>query len=111
MRILIADDDLTSRLVLQATLKKLGHMVTSASNGLEALQAFDKQSVPILISDMLMPGMDGLELCRRIRSVPRPQYTYFILLTTVGSKSGYLDGMKAGADDFIHKPFDEEMLA
>lgn len=111
MNILIADDDSTSRLVLSATLKKIGHQVTMAKSGEEALEVFDRIHVPLLISDMMMPGMDGLELCRRVRAANRRKYTYFILLTSVGGKSGYLVGMKAGADDFITKPFDEEQLA
>jgi sigma-B regulation protein RsbU (phosphoserine phosphatase) len=60
---------------------------------------------------MVMPHVDGLELCRRNRAVKRPQYTRIILLTSVSGKSGYLVGMRAGADDFINKPFDEELLA
>ena len=111
MNILIADDDPTSRIVLSATLKKLGHQVTATTGGAEALAVFDKENVPVLISDMVMPDVDGLELCRRVRALNRPRYTYIILLTAVGGKSGYLVGMKAGADDFINKPFDEEQLA
>ena len=111
MNILIADDDSTSRIILSATLKKLGHQVTTARNGEEALAVFENVCVPLLISDMVMPGVDGLELCRRIRAANRAKYTYIILLTSVGGKSGYLLGMRAGADDFINKPFDEEQLA
>jgi len=111
MNILIVDDDPTSRIVLGATLKKLGHQVASASSANEVLTALESGPVPLLISDMVMPGMNGLELCRHIRSANRPQYTYIILLTSVSGKSGYLVGMKAGADDFLSKPFDEDMLA
>ena len=66
MNILIAEDDPTSRIVLSATLKKLGHQVTAATGGAEALAVFDNVNVPVLISDMVMPGLDGLELCRRV---------------------------------------------
>lgn len=111
MNILIVDDDPTSRIVLDATLKKLGHQVTTAKNGAEALAVLDKGSVSLFISDMVMPGVDGLELCRRIRATNRSQYTYIILLTSVAGKYGYLVGMRAGADDFVVKPFDEELLA
>lgn len=111
MNILIADDDPTSRLVLAATLKKLQHQVTVAKDGAEAWAVFENGEVQLLISDMVMPHMDGLELCRRIRLANRPKYTYIMLLTSVGGKSGYLVGMRAGADDFISKPFDEEQLA
>src|SRR5689334_14918105 len=101
MNILIVDDDATSRILLQATLKKLGHEVTVAKNGLEALAIFDRGHVPLIISDMVMPEMDGLKLCQKIRAANRSQYTYIILLTTVGGRAGYLVGMRAGADDFI----------
>jgi two-component system cell cycle response regulator len=111
MNILIADDDSTSRIVLSATLKKLGHQVTVANSGSEALAIFNAQDVPLLISDMVMPEVDGLELCRRIRAANHSQYTYIILLTSVGGKWGYAVGMKAGADDFINKPLDEEQLS
>jgi CheY-like chemotaxis protein len=97
--------------VLSATLKKLGHQVTATAGGQEALAVFETVSVPVLITDMVMPCLDGLELCRRVRAFNRPKYTYIILLTSVGGKSGYLVGMRAGADDFITKPFDEEQLA
>ncbi len=110
MNILIVDDDLTSRLILTATLKKLQHEVTVAKDGAEAWAVFEKGEVPLLISDVVMPNMDGLELCRRIRLADRPKYTYIMLLTSVGGKSGYLVGMRAGADDFINKPFDQEQL-
>jgi DNA-binding response OmpR family regulator len=111
MKILIVDDDPTSRLILQVTLKKLGHVVTAVRSGAEALVLFERQDVPLLISDVLMPDVNGLQLCGRIRAAGRPQYTYIILLTSVGGKFGYLAGMRAGADDFITKPFDEDLLA
>ena len=111
MNILIADDDSTSRIVLSATLKKLGHQVTVTRNGAEAWTTFETTEVPLLISDMVMPDVHGLELCRRIRAANRPKYTYIILLTSVGGQSGHLVGMRAGADDFINKPLDEEQLA
>jgi DNA-binding response OmpR family regulator len=111
MNILIAEDDITSRLVLGATLKKLGHEVTAVKDGAEALAEFNDGDFPVLISDMVMPEVDGLELCRRIRAANRSKYTYIILLTSVGGKYGYLVGMRAGADDFISKPFDEDQLA
>ena len=114
MNILIVDDDPTSRIILEATLKKSGHTVTAAKNGAEALDVFGKGNVPLIISDIVMSGVDGLELCRRIRAAERTPYTYIILLTSVASvagKYGYLIGLKAGADDVISKPFDEEFLA
>src|SRR4028119_794281 len=110
MKILIADDDLTSRLLLGATLKKLGHEVTIASDGEEAWDAMNREHFPLLISDWMMPNVDGLELCRRVRAARPTQYTYIVLLTALGGKSSYLDGMAAGADDYVTNPFDEDQL-
>ncbi len=111
MKLLIAEDDTGSRLVLGATLRKLGHTVTAVENGQQAWEAWQKDDYPLLISDWMMPELDGLALCRKIRAEHRARYTYLILLTSLGGKGSYLDGMDAGADDFITKPFDEELLA
>jgi|ERR1039458_304717 DNA-binding response OmpR family regulator len=111
MNVLIADDDPTSRIVLTLTLQKYQHQVTVAKDGAEAWALCERTDVPLLISDVVMPGIQGLELCRRIRAAKRPKYTYIILLTSVGGKSSYLAGMRAGADDFINKPFDGDQLA
>ncbi len=110
MRVLIADDDGVSRLLLARTLKKLGHEVVETRSGGEAWKVFQKHELPLVISDWVMPDMDGLELCRRIRGLDREKYTYVILLTALGGKSRYLEGMEAGADDFVTKPFDEDLL-
>lgn len=110
MDILIAEDDTTSRLSLEMTLRKLGHQVTAVDNGRAALEAWQRQPFPLLISDWMMPGLDGLELCRAIRATQRQQYTYILMLTALGGKTNYLAGMEAGADDFITKPFDEDLL-
>ncbi|MBW3635736.1 MAG: response regulator [Armatimonadetes bacterium] len=111
MKILIAEDDTTSRLLLGASLKQLGHEVTATSNGREAWDALQREYFPILISDWMMPDMDGLELCRHVRAAPPEPYVYIILLTMMGGKTSYLEGMEAGTDDFITKPFDQEQLA
>ena len=111
MDILIAEDDTPSRLILDMTLTKLGHSVTAVSDGRAALQAWEREVYPLLISDWMMPGMDGLGLCRAIRTAQRHQYTYILLLTALGGKTNCLDGMDAGADDFITKPFDADLLA
>jgi two-component system chemotaxis response regulator CheY len=111
MKILIAEDDTTSRLLFGATLRKLGYAVTAVENGQKAWDAWKQDEYSLLISDWMMPDIDGLELCRIIRAEPSLQYTYIILLTALDSKGSYLEGMDAGADDFITKPFDEEQLA
>jgi diguanylate cyclase (GGDEF)-like protein len=111
MKILIAEDDTTSRLLFGATLRKLGHTVTAVEDGHKAWKAWRQDGYPLLISDWMMPDVDGLELCRMVRGESSLQYTYIILLTAMDSKGSYLKGMDAGADDFITKPFDEELLA
>lgn len=110
MNILIAEDDTTSRLILLATLRKLGHTVTAVSDGGQALTAWLNGEFDLLISDWVMPVLDGLELCRRIRAEPRQKYTYIILLTALAGRGNYLGGMEAGADDFLLKPVDEDLL-
>lgn len=111
MKILMADDDSVSRTVLRATLRALGHQVLEAADGSEAWSILEEQEVPLVISDWLMPKVDGLELCRRIRRRRHSKYVYVIILTAAGGKDAYLEGMKAGADDFITKPFDGDQLA
>ena len=110
MKILIAEDENISRMVLEASLKKRGHEVVAVENGLKAWEAFQKEYFPVLISDWLMPEMDGLALCRKIRKLPHDNYTYLVLLTSLEGKTNYLEAMDAGADDFMTKPFDAEQL-
>ena len=110
MKILIADDDTVSRLVLAFSLKKLGYEVVAAENGLKALEAFLKDDFSVVILDWLMPGMDGPAVCREVRKLPRENYTYIVLLTSLYGKSNYLVAMDAGADDFMNKPFDSDQL-
>lgn len=111
MKILVADDDTTSLMVLTMTLQKLGHTVVPVPDGAHAWRCWQTEHYPVLISDWVMPVMDGLALCRQIRQARREQYTTIILLTSLGGRANYLEAMNAGADDFITKPFDEEQLA
>ena len=111
MNILIVDDDPLLRTLLHTALTRLGHQVSAAQDGIEALSFLEKCAVPLVISDILMPRMDGLELCRCIRKAGFSRYVYVILLTAVDGKPGFLSGMQAGADDFMVKPFDSDMLA
>ena len=111
MRILVAEDDTSSRLLLGASLQKLGYDVTATQDGQEACEALQREYFPVLITDWQMPRMDGLELCRYARANHPAPYPYIILLTAQSGKTSYLEGMNAGADDFITKPFDEDQLA
>lgn len=106
MKILVAEDDDASRTILLAQLRKLGHEVLGAADGEEALAGFDRENPDVVITDWKMPRMDGLELCRRIRQADRREYTYIIILTSLDRKVGFLEGMNAGADDFVNKPCD-----
>lgn len=111
MRILIAEDDLTSRTVLEAVLRKEGHEVVSAVNGAEAWALMEREDAPKLaILDWMMPEMDGPELARRIRSRQPQPLAYIIMLTTKDNKSDVIAALEAGADDFLSKPFDSGEL-
>src|ERR1035438_4502366 len=111
MRILIAEDDDGSRMVLEAAVKQLGHECVPARDGAEAWQLFQGAKVDAVISDRLMPVMDGFDLCKRIRSLPDSGYSYFIFLTSFSDKSGIRDGMSVGADDYLGKPLDFDELS
>jgi DNA-binding response OmpR family regulator len=111
MKTLIAEDDDITRLLLSSALKKLGHDVYAATNGREAWDAWQGGEFSLIISDWVMPDLDGLEFCRRIRAEQRAEYTYVILLTSRSGKTNYLEAMTAGADDFITKPFEKDAFA
>ena len=110
MKVLIAEDDKDSRELLSWFLQKLGYQVVAMENGKDAWDAFRKGRFRLVVSDLLMPDIDGLELCRRIRAHKQSKYTYIILLTALIGKKDYLEGMEAGADDFVTKPFDPDEL-
>lgn len=110
MKILIAEDDAVSRLILERTLNGWGHSATSCDNGGAAWALYRVGDFRVVISDWMMPEMDGPELCRRIRSLKRTDYTYVILLTAKTGKESFLEGMEAGADDYLTKPFDADEL-
>jgi two-component system chemotaxis response regulator CheY len=111
MRILIAEDDDGSRMMLEAAVRQLGHVCVPARDGAEAWRLFQASKVDVVISDRSMPGLDGFELCRRIRSLTGSGYTYFIFLTSFSNKSGIRDGIRVGADDYLGKPLDLEELS
>jgi two-component system, NtrC family, sensor kinase len=110
VKVLIAEDDPVSRRLLQAHLERWGHEVTAAADGGEAWRRFQAGDYPLVITDWMMPEMDGPELIRRIRACPRPGYVYVILLTALARKEDVVEGMESGANDFVTKPFDREEL-
>lgn len=111
MKILIAEDDTTSRLILQSIISKWSYEVICAENGGQAWQLLLKQKGPALaIIDWEMPEIDGLELCRKIKNLQRKTPIYTILLTYRDSKTDIVTGFDAGADDYLTKPFDHNEL-
>ncbi len=110
MKILIAEDDAISRKLLQRRLEKWGHEVVEARNGAEAWSIFEQEAFDMVISDWMMPQMDGIDLIRRIRAKKNNNYVYTIILTAKSLKEDLIAGMEAGADDFLTKPFDADEL-
>jgi CheY-like chemotaxis protein len=108
MDILVADDDRIGRFLLNSALCELGHSVTEATNGCDAWEAWKRQHHQLIISDWMMPCMDGLELCRRIRAEETSQLSYIILITAREGNANYLDAMNSGVDDFMSKPFERD---
>lgn len=110
-RILIAEDDPVSRRLLHAFLVKWNYEVEAASDGLEALRMLEADDAPPLaILDWMMPGMEGTEICRRVRQLTGRPYTYILLLTARNLKGDLLRGLAFGADDYLTKPFDAPEL-
>src|SRR5437588_70157 len=111
MQVLLADDNHFYRLALEATLTEWGYEVLSVSDGVAALEMLSPEDSPkIAIVDWMMPGLDGLEVCRRVRQLDRPEPTYFIILTAKGGKQNIVAALESGADDYLTKPFDREEL-
>lgn len=111
MKILIAEDQPINSRLLRANLEKWGHDVISTVNGTEAWEVFQNTNAPSLaILDWMMPYIDGVELCRRIRQLPHGELTYIILLTAKTEKNDIVEGLSAGANDYITKPFNPEEL-
>ena len=110
MKILVAEDDAVSRLILEKALQNWGHSVTACDSGAAAWALYRAGEFRVVISDWMMPEMAGPELCRKIRSLKRSDYTYVILLTAKTGKENFLEGMEAGADDYLTKPFDADEL-
>jgi two-component system cell cycle response regulator len=110
-RILVAEDDPVSRRVLETFLVKWGYDVISVADGVEALQILERQDAPRLaVLDWMMPGVEGIQICRRVREQTNRPYTYILLLTARSQKEDLLKGLESGADDYLTKPFDAQEL-
>jgi len=105
MRVLVVDDEEVALAAIRTVLEESGYDVVVARDGAQALEALRKHDVRLVISDWVMPRVDGLELCRRIRKEEFPTYIYVILLTSQDGVARTVEGLSAGADDFIAKPF------
>ncbi len=110
VKVLAVEDDTASRALLVAALESQGHEVVAASGGEEALRILADEKIQLVVLDWLMPGTDGLEVTRRIRSGPEFPYTYVMLLTVVEGRQNWLAAMDAGVDDFLLKPIDSAVL-
>jgi DNA-binding response OmpR family regulator len=111
MEILIAEDDAVSRRLLELCLLRWGYEVIVAKDGIEALNVLSRENrPPLAILDWMMPGIDGIELCRKIRAKQDLIPTHIILLTARNGKADIVYGLEAGADDYIAKPFDRDEL-
>lgn len=105
MRILLAEDEPAGRTYMVKQLERLGYEVVVATDGLAAWELFARDPFEVVMTDIMMPGLDGLDLCRRIRELSvRPFYTFVILITALKGKQWYLKGLEAGANDFLTKP-------
>lgn len=110
VKILIADDDPIFRLIAQTALRELGHDCETATDGTEAWSIFQARRPDVVISDWSMPGLSGIQLVRNIRALAADAYTYIIMVTGHSATEQILEGMSAGADDYLIKPLDLDDL-
>ena len=110
LRILVVDDSRAQRMMLSMSLSRWGYEVTEAASGEEALLACEESAFDIILSDWMMDGMSGLDLCAAFRALGQESYAYFILLTSKSEKAEIAKGLEAGADDFLVKPVSSDEL-
>ncbi|MDM8566200.1 SpoIIE family protein phosphatase [Candidatus Halobeggiatoa sp. HSG11] len=111
MKILLVEDSDSTRLYLSVLLQQYGYDTVIASDGVQALALLEADhAIHLVLTDWLMPNMDGLELCKRIRSMSLQRYVYLVVLTQKSQKSALIESMEAGADDFLFKPVDKDEL-
>jgi two-component system chemotaxis response regulator CheY len=106
MRVLVADDDPISRTMVAGIVVELGHECVVVNDGLQAWEAASVSGIDMLLTDWLMPGLDGPDLCRRVRAEANGQYSYIVLITGLRRPDQVLEGMNAGADDYLVKPIE-----
>jgi two-component system cell cycle response regulator len=111
LKVLIADDELATQRVLETLLAKSGYEVVLAKNGEETLELLQREDAPkLVILDWLMPDIDGIEICRRVREWSNGRYIYIIMLTAKTAKEDFVEGLDAGMDDYLSKPFHPDEL-
>jgi len=111
VKILAVEDDIVARKILVQALHRLGHDVIEAKDGHEALAHLEREPARVIVSDWIMPGIDGLELCRQVRARVNSEYVYFILLTSrEADHANQREAIEAGVDDFLKKPLDLQEL-
>ncbi|XGV96984.1 MAG: response regulator transcription factor [Leptolyngbya sp. BL-A-14] len=111
-KVLVVDDDATLRMALTRYLEKRGYLTQDVASGLEALELFEQDPPDLIVSDVMMPEMDGFEFCRRLRSIRSGQLVPFIFLSSKGEVEDRVQGHSIGADDYLIKPFEpRELLA
>lgn len=110
MKILIAEDDPAARLIVRKSLEDAGHDCIAFEDGLEAWMYYAEHSAQLIVTDWMMPEMDGLELCRRVRDSWAQSYTYILILTALSGREKLMEALEAGADDFMTKPVDVPQL-
>ncbi|MEX1366750.1 MAG: response regulator [Nannocystaceae bacterium] len=108
--VLIVDDESSSRQTLEALLYAEGYRLSFATNGQQAITRLEAESVDIILSDVMMPGMDGFELCRRTKAHPEWSLIPLILITALDGNEDLVRGLEAGADEFLHKPVERRVL-
>src|SRR3990172_2876898 len=112
MKIMVVEDDPQLRLIVVRKLLQAGYEVAEAENGQAAWELFQKEPVPMVVTDWMMPNMDGPTLISKIREANLPAYTYIIILTALAERQNVVKGEKVGTDDYLTKPVDaEELLA
>ena len=111
LKVMVAEDDAVSRRIVVRAVEGFGCECVEARDGLEAWNLYrEDPGIDVVLSDWMMPGMDGLELCQRVRGLERQKHTFFVFLTALGDQQHLTDGMEAGADEYLIKPLNRELL-